>query len=186
MDMVANNQFQIFTLSKEESNCPLIPQILQLGKNIYPLLGSAKERSVLITMPYGKRIISSTSNNPVNHLSRSDFIEIVDYDPIRNILLFIGPTQPDEILPVHCMIHKAKQEILIAVSIKGTEGDTKLLKNKDMTVQAGKTHLETVKNVLKALQKNPIVHIQETGTLITGKTIADIDETICVYLGKKR
>lgn len=184
MNTLKSNRVQLFTLSKEESNCPLIPQMLQFANDIHHLLGRSKEESVIITMTYGKRMISTTSNVPLNHLSRTDFIEIVDFDPIRNILLIIGPANPDSITPLQWMIHHGKQEILITIFIKEKTTDKETPKKIITSLDEGNTILETAKNVLKTLQKKSIILIKDKGVLITGDSTESVKERICLYMGK--
>ena len=181
-----DTRFQIFTLSKEESNCPLVPQLIELGIELYQLFGKTKGTEITMSMPYGKRVLINTSDTVINHLSRSDFIEIVDYDPVRNILLFIGQKQPHEMTPIHWIIHNAKPEIASLVFIREKTNSIQFPKTISQTVQEEGTLFEMAKIVLKNLQNKPVIHIQERGVLITGKSIAKVKETIHQYMGRNQ
>lgn len=170
---------KLFTLSAEESNCPFIPQICELGISLHQqFFMQKKESETLISMSYGKRVIINTPSHPINHLSRDAFIEIVDYDPINNILLFIGPAKPHLLTPLHWLIHHAKPQITSLVFLQTFEQTIQITQTSFETVQMGRTILDTAKTVLKSLQKKSIIHIQGTGVLITGETIDKIKERV--------
>jgi len=178
---------KLFTLSSEESNCPFIPQICELGIHLHQLLFKEKsECDALMSMSYGKRVIINTPSHPINHLSKDAFIEIVEYDPINNILLYIGPTKPHFLTPLHWLIHHAKPQMTALVFIETMEQKIQLPQKLYETVPRGRTILDTSKTVLKSLQKKPIIHIQETGVLITGETIEMIKERIFQDMGERK
>ena len=179
MDTTNDIPLKLFTLSVEESNCPFIPQICELGISLHQqFFKQKKESETLISMSYGKRVIINTPAHPINHLSRDAFIEIVDYDPINNILLYIGPSKPHPLTPLHWLIHHAKPQITSLAFIQTFEQTAQITQTMFETVQKGRTILDTAKTVLKNLQKKPIIHIQETGVLISGETIEKIKERI--------
>jgi hypothetical protein len=174
-----NVPLKLFTLSAEESNCPFIPQICELGISLHQqFFKQKKESETLISMSYGKRVIINTPAHPINHLSRDAFIEIVDYDPIKNILLYIGPAKPHSLTPLHWLIHHAKPQITSLVFLQTIEQSVQIPQTMYETVQQGRTILDTAKTVLKSLQNKPIIYIQETGVLITGETIDKIKERV--------
>ncbi len=178
--------FQLFTLSKEESNCPLIPQLIHFGKILNQSESMTGNIKVTMSSGFGKRVVINTTDVPINRLTRSDFIEIIDFDPIRNILLIIGSKPPHEITPLHWIIHHAKPEIISIVMLLDGTNSLRFPTTISQTIREGNTILETAKTILKTLQKKQIILVESKGVIITGNSFKQIKETIYQYLEKKK
>ncbi len=186
MNEPKKHSLQLFTLSKEESTCPIIPELIQLGMALYQLKPLTDTIQLTMSTCYGKRVIINTADTPINRLACSDFIEIVDYDPVRNILLFIGPKPPYDITPLHWIIHHAKPEIVSLVILLDETNSLQFSRTICQTISNGKTLFDTAKTILRALQKRPIIVIENKGVLITGDSLEKIKETIYQCLEKKK
>ena len=71
----------------------LIPDIVKMGKTIeqHDLL---KDRTGVISLGYGKRILVNANHVDLGDLKREDILEIVDYNPVKKIVLAIGQKEP--------------------------------------------------------------------------------------------
>jgi hypothetical protein len=186
MNEPMKHSLQLFTLSKEQSACPIIPELIHLGMTLYQLKPLTDTIQLTMSTCYGKRVIINSDDTPINRLSCSDFIEIVDYDPVRNILLFIGPKSPHDITPLHWIIHHAKPEIVSLVILHDETNSLQVSRTLCQTISNGKTLVDTAKTILRALQKKPIIVIENKGVLITGDSPERIKETIYQCLEKRQ
>lgn len=164
---------QTFYVSKEESNCPLIADALRVRKKIMDL----NYNDVIISQRYGKRILINSINFNEEKIKES-FLEIVDYDPIKNVLLLMGPDEPQIETPLHWFIHHARNEVNVVVQINDKELTGKI-KNvpktqKDYSVIA----LEQIKEVLKHLKDSKKVIIKNQGAIFVGNNIKEVENLI--------
>jgi len=186
MNEPKKHSLQLFTLSKEESTCPIIPELIHLGMTLYQLKPLTENIQLTMSTCYGKRVIINNADTPINRLACSDFIEIVDYDPVRNILLFIGPKSPHDFTPLHWIIHHAKPEVVSLVLIHDENNYLQFSRTICQTISNGKTLVDTAKTILKSLQKKQIIIIENRGLLIAGESLEKIKETIYQCLEKKQ
>jgi hypothetical protein len=119
----------------------------------------------------------------LQQISQEDVVEIVDYDPLKNIMMVIGPKDPSLETPVHWIIQKARVDINVLLQFNSpslyeqfqgkfpaTEKDTK------------PATLERAKEILKILRTNKIILLQNKGVLFTGLTINEVISTLDKYL----
>jgi hypothetical protein len=97
---VTTISFQTFFISGETSNCPYTADIIEFGKKLDEF-GIVKDRECYISLSFGKRILINSKNFNIKYLKRQDIIEIVDYDPIKNVILVIGKKYPSIEMPIH-------------------------------------------------------------------------------------
>lgn len=165
--------FQTFYVSKEESNCPLIADALRVRKKIMAM----NYNDVIISQRYGKRILINSINFNEEKIKES-FLEIVDYDPIKNVLLLMGPDDPKIETPLHWFIHHARNEVNVVVQINDKELSEKI-KNvpktqKDYSVVA----IEQIKEVLKHLKDSKKVIIKNQGAIFVGNNVKEVENLI--------
>ena len=123
----SNMSFQTFYVTREKSDCAFIPDVIKTGRKIQDKLGENVE--VTISLRYGRRVLINTNIGSFRDLDWEGFLEIVDYDPLKNILLVIGSNNPKPVSTVHWLIHHAREEINAVAeinfdvsSLKKTEG----------------------------------------------------------------
>ena len=173
--MLESRNFQIFYVSKEESNCPLIADSIRLQKE----LKSKGFDDVIISQRYGKRILIDT----INHINlKQSFLEIVDYDPIRNVLLIMGSNKPRIETPLHWFIHHAREEVNAIVQIND-ESIFEKLKNTPITEKDYSiVTLEQIKEVLKHLKNSKKIIIKNLGVIFIGNNIKEVGNLISEVL----
>ena len=78
-------------------------------------------RETVISLRYGRRLVINSAGSNFVKINMDDILEIVDYDPIKRVMLVIGPKEPKLQTPVHWLICHAKKEINIIIEIKNSE-----------------------------------------------------------------
>lgn len=172
------SRFHYHRLSSEESNNVLIPKILELGKfvdrNIQHDILDA-----IITISYGKRLISTGDQVTIHEISRKDVIELVDVDPVKQQVLYFGSTLPSRYIPLVYMVMYAKKEIQCLVFITFKEDMEKYFRMPSVSHISGeKTFMDLLKSVLTSLQSQDQVIIDNTHLMMTGPTIQRIEKLI--------
>ena len=84
--------YQTFYASKENSNSPFIPEIVRAGKK---LKESDIATDAIISLSYGRRILVNAENIDIGKIRREDLLEIVDFDPVKRVLLVMGSKESD-------------------------------------------------------------------------------------------
>ncbi|RLF64908.1 MAG: hypothetical protein DRN33_00865 [Thermoplasmata archaeon] len=92
--------FETFFLGREKIKNPLIEDMISAGKKI------SGEGEVAISIRFGNRIVITARNAFPDSLTESDFVEIADYDAVRNIALVIGMNEPSPSAAVHWLIYR--------------------------------------------------------------------------------
>ena len=128
--MIINNKlFQTIKISNEISNYTLIPTIIQFIYNLNKKLNFKMDEDIIISIKHGKRIVINCKNSDLNNMKPEDFIEIVDYNPVKKIFLSIGPNHPDFYMTFHWLVQNARKEINILVQLKSNLLINKINKN---------------------------------------------------------
>ena len=174
-----NISMQVFYVSKEETNSPLLVDIIKTGKKLKEHGILTKGVNATMSLGFGKRILINTSVKDYSNIKKDEIIEIVDYDPVKNTILVIGPTEPKSETSVHWMIHHARNDVNVVVQIN----DGRLagfFKEKTFVVETSTpfVDLDLIKKVLRGLRNNSEVVINNKDVLFTGKSIEDIENKI--------
>lgn len=138
--------FQTFYVSKEASNCPLLIDMIRIGRTL-ETLGIPEDGYGTISMKYGKRLLINAKHADIRQLTQQDILEIVDYDPIKRVMLVIGTREPPLETPVHWIIQKARHDITILLEITSPSILHKFPENLPSTEQ--NTPLGTLERVRK-------------------------------------
>jgi ribulose-5-phosphate 4-epimerase/fuculose-1-phosphate aldolase len=171
--------FQTFYVSKEESNCPLISEIIRIGKKFKDLNLSEKINDSVISLRYGKRVLLNSDGSNFAELMKEDILEIVDYDPIKRIVLTMGPKEPRIETPIHWLILHTRDEINVVIQINDENLVNKFGKMIPITENEYPSGtLEQAKEILKNLRDSKRVVIKNQGILFVGNSIKDVEETI--------
>jgi len=148
---------QFFQLSKEKVRCPLIPEVIRFGKELKGKIG-------IISVRYGKRMLSILSPTLLDEITEDEFVEVIDYDPVKNSLMFIGEHQPDMLLAVHWIVLRAREDINIIVH---------LYDGKDIL-----NPLERAKKILSSVKGDRYIFNDKNEVLFLGKSFVEIIERI--------
>ena len=173
-----NIPFQTFFISREVSKCPLISDIIKIGKKIN-LLGLEEPTNSNISLSYGKRILINASNVNLTNLNYQDIIEIVDYDPVKNIILAMGKQNPVIETPVHWIIHHARDDVNAVIQLNGEKIVNQFSENSPITEREYPSGtIEMAKEVLKTLRKSKKIVIRNIGCLFVGINLKEVENLI--------
>jgi len=184
-EKIPNISFQTFYASKEEVNCPLITEIVRIGKKIKEQSNPKDISSVIISLRFGRRIIINGDYNDLSSIQRDEMLEVVDYDPVRNVLLVIGPKTPKTDTPVHWMIHNARNDVNCVIQLNG-EKIVKKLKDKIPSTEKEQKpgSFEMTKDVLKTLRGSKNILIKNQGALFVGGNVKEVEEQVFKNISK--
>ena len=173
-----NIPFQTFFISREVSRCPLISDIIKIGKNINSL-GLENPTDSVISLSYGKRILINASGVNLTNLSSQDILEIVDYDPIKNVVLAMGKQNPVVDTPVHWIIHHAREDVNVVVQLNGEKIIKQFSENSPITENKYPSGtVELAKEVLKTIKQSKKIVIRDIGCLFVGISLSEIENLI--------
>jgi hypothetical protein len=176
------NQLQTFFVSHETTKSPIINEIIETTKKISQLINN-NDIEGMVSIGYGKRTLITAEPSKFSTLVPEQLIEIIDYDTYKQILLIMGKKEPINDVAIHWIIHHAKKEIGAITLINNFE-KTNTLFDQIPLFNANPTGaiLDRSKIILKALQKNKILHLEGEGILITGRTLFEIIDIITKHL----
>jgi len=170
--------FQTFFVSREQSNCPILPDMIKLGKKIKEI-GISKDAKGIISLGYGRRILINSSNLDIGKIKKEDILEVVDYDPAKKNLLVIGQNEPNIETPVHWIVISARDDVNAVVELNDEKLAEKLSKKLPTTEKEEPSGtLELAKEVLRTLRKNKNIVIKNKSVFFVGAGFKDIEESI--------
>lgn len=173
-----NIPFQTFFISREISKCHLISDIIKIGKKINSLELENPTDSVL-SISYGKRILINASGVNLINMSSQDILEIVDYDPIKNVVLAIGKQNPVIDTPVHWIIHHAREDVNAVIQLNGEKIIKRFLEHSPITeTEYPSGTVELAKEVLKTIRKSKKIVIRNIGCLFVGISLNEVENLI--------
>lgn len=176
---LTNINFQTFFVSREQSNCPLITDIARLGKKLKDLDILENVTLAIVSMGYGKRILINCNYADLTKIKRENLLEIVDYDPVKKVLLVIGPGEPLIETPVHWMIHHARDDVNAIVQINNEELAEKLAKKYHTTEKEKPSGtLDLAKEILKTLRTGKNIVIKNKGILFIGSNVKEVESAV--------
>jgi len=169
---------QTFYVSKEETNCPLITEFIKISKKLKDL-GVLENATATISFSYGKRILINGNVKDFGNIKREELLEIADYDPIKKIMLILGPIEPKVETPVHWMVHHARNDVNTAIQING-ENIVEKFGNKIPRTKKEYPPgtLEQAKEVLKILRDSKKLVIKNQGVLFVANTVKEAEDLI--------
>jgi hypothetical protein len=177
---------QTFFVSRETSNCPLVSEMIKLGQKLEEL-GLVDKEMGIVSLDYGKRLLINAKNIDVKKMKQHDVVEIVDYDPLKNIMMVIGTKDPCLEAPVHWIIQKARHDINALLQINSTALFEKLKETLPTTEKETQSvTLDRAKEILKTLRTGKTILIKNEGILFAGINIKEIQEACLNYLGVQK
>jgi len=178
---LANLSFQTFFVSKEQCSCPLAFEIIKVGTKFKELL---KETKGFISLGYGKRMLTHRAGTKINDLKIEDIIEVVDYDPLKKIMLVIGRDEPCNDSPVHWIIHHARDDVNAILQLNGEKIIERFSKKFPKTERAFPVGtLDLAKENLKALRNSKNIIIKDIGVMFVGANLKEVEDSFLKNIG---
>lgn len=170
--------FQTFYVSKDESNCPLISDVVRISKRLKDFNIIQNVDKTIMSLSYGKRLLINANNTNFGDLKQKDFLEIVDCDPVRKVLLSIGPKEPYIDTSVHWLIHHARSEVNAIIQLYDIKTE-KLVNTTPITEKEYPIgSLEQAKEILKCLRDSKIVIIKNQGFIFVGRNVKEVEDLL--------
>jgi ribulose-5-phosphate 4-epimerase/fuculose-1-phosphate aldolase len=169
-------------VSRETSNCPLLSEMITLGKNLQEFGLTDKETGIL-SLDYGKRLLINAKNTDLKKITQQDIVEIVDYDPLKNIMMVIGLHDPTLETPVHWIIQKARHDVNAILQINSPtlyEKFKNILPSTENDTPPGT--LQRAKEILRTLQKGKTILLKNEGIIFVGINRKEIHEAMRMQL----
>jgi hypothetical protein len=184
--MLPSPALRTLFVSREMSNCPLISEMIALGKTLQDL-GLTDNETAIMSLDYGKRLLINAKNADVKTITQQDIVEIVDYDPLKNIMMVIGAKDPTVETPVHWIVQKARQDINVLLQINSVPLFERFQKSFPTTEKDTKpASLERAKEILTILRKGKIILIKHEGLVVAGINIKEVRDSLQKHLGAQR
>lgn len=173
---------QTLIISRELSNCPLLTEMTKIGARCRDL-GVPDHDPVILSYDYGRRLLVTANHADAKTLKHEDIVEIIEYNPLKNILMIIGPKDPNPDAPIQWMIQKARTDINITLQINNPT----LCQHLDPAIPRTPEDLPTstiekAKIFLKTLHQSPIIGIPQQGILMIGINAAAIENLLKKHL----
>jgi hypothetical protein len=175
----SDTQFQTFYISREISACPHISEIIRIGKKFDDLKLYENINETIISFRYGKRLVINSDGSNFGKIDKDDILEIVDYDPIKKILLILGEKTPRIETPTHWLVCHAKKEINTIIQIKNVDlanlfkGNLPTTKKEDLLGS-----LEQTKDILFNLRDSNVVVLKNSGLLFVGNIAKEVESLV--------
>jgi len=179
--------FQTFFVSREMSNCPLIAEITSFAKKLDKLdLGEDVDGSM--SMGYGRRILINGRDSNLLAIQQEEMVELVDYDPVKNIIVAMGKTEPCCDAPVHWLVQKARHDVNAVLLVTGNKIVEHLLKTLPVTEhEAPLGTVALAKEVLKTLRRGKQIGIKSSGALFVGLNLTEVEDAFLkLWRGRSR
>jgi len=178
-----NVLFQTFFVSRDTSNCPLIGDVLKFCKKLDELK-LFNDGGGSISLRYGKRILINGEDVDLSSMRQDDIIEIVDYDPSKNIVLAIGKKDPCIETPVHWLIQRARDDINTVFMLNNKIFPKKFSRQFPSTDDKSiPGSIDLAKQILKALRNNKVILIKNRGILFAEFNLNLMEKSILNILG---
>jgi len=149
--------------------CRVLPELL----NTENIIGS-------ISYSYAKRMICTDDTCALDHIQPETLVEIVDYDPYKQIFVLMGNTQPSTNAPVHWLIQRAREDVHIVLFLS-KDHMRGLIKTVDLpttTQEYPPGSLEITKEILRTLKTGSIVKGKNQGGILVANNFQELQTQI--------
>ena len=172
LKMIIDRHIKSVKLTNELSNFFLIPDIIKFIKELNEKINFKSDEDIIISIKYGKRIVVNNSNLNLNNINPNDFVEIVDYNPLKNMFLTIGPNKPDFNMTIHWIIQNARRDKNVLVQIIRNNLIEINQYNKDKIKE---TSIEISKDILKKFRESDIIYTDKQEIFLIGNNLKEIN-----------
>jgi ASC-1-like (ASCH) protein len=174
--IIDNKPFQSIKVSNEISNFKLISEMIKLIKKLNEKLNLKIDENKIISVKYGKRIVLNSENSNLKKIQIDDFIEIVDYNPIKKLFLTIGTHEPDFNMTLHWIIQNARKKANLLVQLNSNLLINHIIKKKnEEEKQIPDNSIEIAKDILIKLRASNTAYLENYGIFIIGNSFNDIE-----------
>ena len=171
---LGNRPFQTFFVSRESSHNPLTSAMIKLGTTLASH-DIVQESRCFFSCSYGKRLLTTAEGVPLHQLASSDIVEVVDYDPVKNVAVAIGKQLPHPELPVHWIMHQARREMNVLFEIHHPSLVSRIQSVTTLEQVPPLGTIERAKEILRTLGDKKAILLNDEGAFLTGMKIDEIE-----------
>jgi len=153
--------FETFFLGRENIKNPLVGEMVSAAARISEEGISGNET---VSMRYGGRMVITAGGSSIASLTEDDFVEIADYDAVRNVAMAIGNREPSPDTPLHWLIYRRDDINAVISSREQAEEKRKIF---DIALEA-----------LGNLKKSNCIKLEGYGFISVGKNLKEAVEGI--------
>ncbi len=175
-EKLSDTLFQTFFVSRELSISPMIVDIIKFGKKLEEL--KLKGLDYSISLSYGKHLLINARGVDIKQMKQQDIVEIVDYDPIKNIVLAIGKKYPCIEAPVHWIVQKARHDVNAIVEITSKKLYQVCCDHLPVIAKTPCGTIDRAKAVLKTLRDSKNICIKDECILLVGVHLKEIEDSL--------
>lgn len=148
-----------------------IRQMIDIGRSLNSKgLTPANAGNFSVRTEHGMLITCGGKNK--GHLEDEDFVEVLSFDGIRNMVNVVGIKEPSSEVPMHWLIY-GNSDVNAIIHAH----DSSVVENPGGHVITEGEHpygtMSQAKDVAKALEKSNYVIIRNHGVIAVGKTLSD-------------
>jgi hypothetical protein len=170
--------FQTFFVARELSASPLVAELIRFDKKLNDLK-LVTDTCIVFSADYGNRLLITGNNVDVSRMNHEDIVEVVDYDPLKQIALVIGKQEPSSLIPVHWIIHKARDDVHAVVVFMNKYLCERFADALPVTEhEAPVGSLELAKELLQTLRQGKCIVMKNLGLLMIGFNLREIEDQI--------
>jgi ribulose-5-phosphate 4-epimerase/fuculose-1-phosphate aldolase len=128
---------------------------------------------------FGKRLVINSENIDFKVIKQEDIVEVVDYDPVRNIVLAIGKKDPCYETPVHWMVQNARNDVNAVFQINSGVIFEQL--RDDLPVTRSELpygSVELAKEILRTLREGKHILLKNVGMVMVGFSLKEITDSL--------
>lgn len=156
----------IFVLSPEEIRNPLAGEIVELALTLHER--GFMERSGSISMRYGRRMLITSSGADMAALEDTQFVEVVDYNPVTDTVILIGPHEPPPETSLHWLLYARDDINVVLCGVRLDEAAPA------PEIEAPPEGVMRAMAVLKGLKKTGAVRMKGESGIVVAASIAEI------------
>jgi hypothetical protein len=182
-------QSDVFFLGPRDMAPPEpLPDINESIKKIDELKkGKVPEFSIIsLSARSGKKFYVTIDDDFTIPLSPEDFVEIIDYDPVRNSALAIGTVKPNEYLPLHWFTYRAFPNVSGIAVIKLLE-DVEVPQGMKIATAERDINVfkpEIVLEILPLMKDTTFINLKAKGLVFFNESFEGLIEDIMGFLKK--
>jgi ribulose-5-phosphate 4-epimerase/fuculose-1-phosphate aldolase len=177
-------QFQTFYVSREKSGSPQCEDMIHCSKKLQELQLIDQGKGS-ISIGFGNRILITGEDARLPTFTQEDIVEVVDYDPIKNIVLAAGKTKPHRETPIHWLIQHARHDVHAVVWLSNKKICEQIKNELPVTERVAPSGtIDLAKEILKALRDGKTILIKEEGILFVGITLKEIEHAATQIIQK--
>jgi len=176
----------VFLLGKRDIDLDF-PQLVNSGLKKFEELKKSElfvPKFNSISLRTVKKFIITCPESIDAELTPDDFIEIVDYDPVRDSALALGAKQPPRDILLHWLIYRAVNNINVIVNVDIDLSPEFLEKFKIRTLEKEMKVItpEAAMGILPVLIDTNLIYLEDHGLLVYGESLMPIIDDIITLI----